>query len=251
MIYNPYPQVDLPFGKDNKYFKILFDAICKVEKRYLYYDVKSADVHKIEEINHSHLERVFAYEVYRQWGNLIEKSCDHSLILNAELDKFIEDGDIILESEQFNCSDENKLKVYPDLILHHDQGDDDIQKIVCEIKRTTRITGKLILGDLYKLCCYMTKEKFHSKYKPFRYGVFLLSGGKLSDIRIGDCEKIRHGDSCCTSKDLQDKFKAILGRIICVAYDGTTLEYETLDKICPELKQNKNELNIDNANRIS
>jgi hypothetical protein len=32
MIYNPYPSIELPFGKDNKYFMQLFDAICMVNK---------------------------------------------------------------------------------------------------------------------------------------------------------------------------------------------------------------------------
>ena len=40
MIYNPYPEINLPFGNDNKYFKWLFDAISQVSKDFFTYSFK-------------------------------------------------------------------------------------------------------------------------------------------------------------------------------------------------------------------
>ncbi len=33
MIYNPYPQIELPFGKDNKWFVLLFGSIIRIVNR--------------------------------------------------------------------------------------------------------------------------------------------------------------------------------------------------------------------------
>lgn len=60
MVYNPFPQIDLPFGKDNKYFLDLFDSIIQVERKYIEYNVKYNDNRYGYE---KHLERVFAYEL--------------------------------------------------------------------------------------------------------------------------------------------------------------------------------------------
>lgn len=73
MIYNPYPQVDLPFGKDNKYFKTLFDAIYNVDEHYIEYKLKSDNVSndemkKIMWKEYLHMNYIISGETKSQMG---------------------------------------------------------------------------------------------------------------------------------------------------------------------------------------
>ena len=233
MIYNPYPQVDLPFGKDNKYFKILFDAIMKVDESFVRYTNKLGNKKKERT---EHLERVFAYELYRQWFNLLDAENIKSLILNAEVHKNL-DKDIDYENNNVT----EQLSVYPDMVLHHSQGDCANQKMICEIKRKEGLNYSKILADLYKLNLYMENIVVKNG-KAFDYGVFILEGDKMAFLK--KCLKkktttkiMRNDISIDSFKNNEDddnennQFKYHSNHIVCIAYDGTTLEYDTLANI--------------------
>lgn len=75
--------------KDKQYFNYLFRAIALVDKKFISYDVYNADLKSLETAYH--LERVFAYELYRQWANILSCECHDKYILNAELDKIVKE----------------------------------------------------------------------------------------------------------------------------------------------------------------
>ena len=79
------------FAKDDEkcvlHFNWLFRAISLVNKKYIDYTVYNGK----KKEKRFHKERVFAYELYRQWANILENECDEPLVLNAELDKIIEE----------------------------------------------------------------------------------------------------------------------------------------------------------------
>lgn len=244
MIYNPYPQVDLPFGKDNLYFKILFDAIMKVDESFVKYENKlgekeNENEEKNDKERNDHIERVFAYELYRQWFNLLEAENIKSLILNAETHKYFETV-INYECEHGKES----ISVYPDMVLHHSQGDCINQKMICEIKRNKGICYEKILADLYKLKLYMEHSVYQNN-KAFDYGVFILEGGKMAFLKellkkktlANVMENNISIDSFNNNDDDNENNKSQYHseHIVCIAYDGTTLEYETLDHILKEI----------------
>lgn len=236
MIYNPFPQVELPYGKDNKYFLDLFDSIIQVDRKYIEYKVKYNDNRYGYE---KHLERVFAYELYRHWGNRI-MSGSPSLMLNAEINKVINVNKIVCDSVNGENGSISKKEttLYPDMVLHHAQGDDKAQIMTCEIKRDRNLSDSLIFGDLYKECCYMSKEKFKEGKEPFRYGVFIVIGDNglshiFEKIKNSTAIKTNDGDEDLKFVDfVKDKtLNSAFSRIVCVAYDGNVLEYNTFNKL--------------------
>lgn len=210
---------------DTSHFNWLFRAISLVRKKYIDYIVYNGN----KEEKQFHKERVFAYELYRQWANILESECNEPLVLNAELDKIIDErigteGDI---EDVYNIVEERK---YPDIVLHNGQGCDKIQKIVCEIKRNTEtiISGSVILADLYKLACYMDKDKFRSGMKPFEYGVFVFVNGSLDKIKAIKKAKIKVSSYDYLFCQFKQEMSKHFENIICVTYDGTAMEYKTL-----------------------
>ena len=219
------------FAKDDEkcvlHFNWLFRAISLVKKKYIDYTVCNGK----KKEKRFHKERVFAYELYRQWANILENECDEPLVLNAELDKIIEErigiDDDDIEKVCINIEEERK---YPDIVLHNGQGSDKIQMIICEIKRNTEtnISGSVILADLYKLACYMDEEKFHSGIKPFEYGVFVFVNGSMNHIKTIKKAKIKVSSNDYTFSQFKQEMNDHFENIICVTYDGTTIEYKTL-----------------------
>lgn len=256
MIYNPYPQVNLPFGNDNKYFLWLFEAIRNVGKHYVEYKHVSSE-NQYDYI--PHLERVFAYELYRQWGNIID-STGEDLVLNGEIDKTLSNDMAIYIHENNEISiDSNKnsknITLYPDLVLHHSQADGTEQIQICEIKRNKDLNGSKILGDLYKLTCYMDNDRFKSKYKnPFKYGIFILVGGRFKDITQKIDSKtaisVKVGNDKPKSYTLEQfsaDLESRLQHIICVSYDGEIIEYQKLSDLLGEIiSKNNNNPNSNN-----
>lgn len=141
-----------------------------------------SDISKIEFLE----ERTFAYELYRQWENLIEDNYE-DMVVNAEVRKkyakltFIKNLIII-----FGLTKKGKphLSFYPDLVFHHSQFDSEKQEIICEIKTKQGIDDNKNIKlnqDLRKLAAYMTDNVL--LYHPFKIGVFILVGGVLTDIK--------------------------------------------------------------------
>ena len=217
------------FVKDNDtdtlHFNWLFRAISLVNKKFISYTVYNG---KNKE-KQFHVERVFAYELYRQWANILESECKEPLVLNAELEKVIEERIGTDDDIENVCNIEEERK-YPDIVLHNGQGSDKIQKIICEIKRNTetKISGSVILADLYKLACYMDEEKFHSGMKPFEYGVFVFVNGSLNQIKAIKKAKIKVSSNDYSFSQFKQEMSKHFDNIICVMYDGTIIEYKTL-----------------------
>lgn len=214
------------FAKENEmavlHFNWLLRAISLVDKKYIDYTIYNGR----EKEKQFHKERVFAYELYRQWANIIENECKESLVLNAELDKIIEER-ISPEDDRENYEE---MRKYPDLVLHDGQDSDNNQKMVCEIKRNTKskISGSAIFADLYKIACYMDEEKFHCGKKPFEYGVFILLNGDLEQIKGIKKVKIKVSANDYSYRQFKEEMNCHFENIICITYNGIILEYKTL-----------------------
>ena len=212
---------------DISHFNWLFRAISLVGKKYLNYMISYGS----EKEKQFHMERVFAYELYRQWANILESECNEPLVLNAELDKIIAEP-IQLGDDEGDAKME-EIRKYPDLVLHNDQGNDNKQKIICEIKRNTdtQLSGSAIFADLYKLTCYMDKEKFCTGNDPFDYGVFILLNGNLEQIKDIKKSKIKVGENDYRYSRFKKEMSKHFKELVCVTYNGTILEFQTLKSI--------------------
>lgn len=238
MNYNPYPQVDLPFGVDNKWFIYLFESIIRVDQSFIEYEIKDVDKVGGPKVigAQAHLERVFAYELYRQWMNYLEIQGIKGVVVNGEIGKFLKDH----FKANLGNSDKTGRDNFPDLVLHKSQGNDETQIMVCEIKREDVNDADLLL-DLYKLSCY-TNEKIFWK-EPFKYGVFIFEGksASLSKLKIKpNTTTLFKGKEVSIEKYKDDKdFKNKFSKIICVSYDGINLEYEQFSKLIDNITKEK------------
>ncbi len=156
-------------------------------------------------------ERSFAYELYRQWQDLIENN-DEDLVINAEVTKKCVDEHTFISKleEIFDLTKEGKPHrcFYPDLVCHHSQFDSDNQEIICEIKTKKGIDDSKntkLNHDLKKLATYMTDMVL--LYHPFKIGVFILVGGVLNDIKnkyiSNDWVKNKVNDIYCISYNIK------------------------------------------------
>ncbi len=130
-------------------------------------------------------ERSFAYELYRQWQDLMENSRE-DLVINAEVPKECVNRSIFLSKLEkiFGLTNEGKphRRFYPDLVCHHSQFDNENQEVICEIKTKNGINDNTKLTyDLKKLASYMTNHVLLCH--PFKVGAFILVGGDFSDIK--------------------------------------------------------------------
>ncbi|MBO4811859.1 MAG: hypothetical protein J5552_09920 [Prevotella sp.] len=131
-------------------------------------------------------ERNFAYELYRQWENLIEYN-NEDMVINAEVPKkYSEEKYLEYLCKIFGYSKKGKIRscFYPDLVYHHSQYDSHIQELICEIKTLNGLKDKSspkLITDLKKLSAYMRKETLLTH--PFNKGAFILLGGTMKDIK--------------------------------------------------------------------
>ena len=84
----------------------------------------------------------------------------------------------------------------------------------------------------------MTKDKFKYGNSPFKYGVFIVIGDmKFSDIygKLNKQTKIKfndNGETLSFSKFVCDNsLSPTFERIVCISYNGNTLEYKKFDDI--------------------
>ena len=183
----------------------MLSALSHVKEDYLTYadnndninDNKNKTIEERDDIQQ--LERVFAYEFYHQWS--IRKS--PCLVLNAEMGKII-----------------NRSYHYPDMALHGGQGDHANNKIILEIKRVCSIgkKGKNIVRDLLKLSVFLNYKKEKDFFANYENAVFILLKGSLEQVY----DAVKH------KRNIRDE-------IICITYDGKTIEIETVG----DLKNNK------------
>ena len=212
------------FMVKDKYLSMFFNALDNVKGKYLIYENDSDKEEYIE-----HVERVFAYELYRQWANLLEN--DEEYVLNAEIGK---SGTHCMEGYKGYDEDNawkkymgDKASIYPDMVLHSGQGTLE-HKIVCEIKRNKGVNSNNMMADLKKLM-FMTGDNFCSN-KPYEYGIFLLFDATfkkvVDSLDINDIKALEH----------ENKFE----KIILVSYGfldrenhkDLKIEFETLANLC-------------------
>ena len=189
----------------------LFKSLLSVKRKYiLYTDSKSGKTLY-------HTERVFAYELYRQWNNRIQFT-NPDFIINGEVEK----------SPKLYNAVYRKMHTFPDLVMHHSQGDGLYQGVVCEIK-TNKVGVYSFIEDIDKLnlfVCGRTKD-----YR-FDYGVFILAGANITHILDIMDEIDNHEFKAC----IRSRNK----RIICAAYDGNQLQTVRFDWLIS--KKNRNQL---------
>lgn len=152
---------------DDVHLRMFFKALLEVDNTYYYYSVN----HKEGPVRmQEHLERVFAYELYHQWSILIteynkRQEDNQRRIINGEAGKKLDE-----------CS------VFPDLILHKGQDDLHNQEIAVEIKRKIALSENNIIIDLSKLSDMLTEGKLCDNATPFKYGIFIVTGGTEDDV---------------------------------------------------------------------
>lgn len=193
----------------------LFDAILHVEKSYLEFEEPEKKVWV------SHLERVFEYELYCQWSKILKREKlfgNSKFVLNAEINK---------NTNYFGHVGEGMI--YPDMVFHHSQGDNKNQGIVCEIKRKGGFNLKSIRDDIEKLDFFIQEE---SNYR-FAIGAFILVGDRIDGIY----DKVAVLKNRMIGLRSTTKTIGTQQRILCIAYNGNTLEFSTLYMIIKNKKK--------------
>jgi len=199
-------EVNLPDDfndSDDSILKCLIQSLFNVKKGYIYY-------HKEEDGKpFPQTERVFAYEFYRQWATKVNDLYGVDYIVNGEPEK----------NRVSTCRKSKHL--YPDLVMHHSQGDVTKQGIVCEIKRKEGLSYLSFRNDIEKLSYFVDKKK--CKY-TFQFGVFILVGSDMGEIIKVISETDKGLLKFNENSDLSPK-------IICITYDGQTMEAIQLSKL--------------------
>lgn len=199
------------FQDKNDLLHDLFESILSVSDKYILYKDKASDKEK------KHLERVFAYELYRQWANRIQFKWGEKLVINGEIEK---------EPKIFDHF-KSRVHKFPDLVLHKGQGNSDFQGIVCEIK-TTHVTPSSFKKDIDKLNCFTCCEE--DNYR-FSFGVFILVGDEMSKI-LTMMDDI--GDDVFNSTS--NKY---FNKLICVSYNHGHLKAVRFDWLIKKRDRDK------------
>lgn len=225
---------------------LLKRAIEEVDERYIRSgDLAHHDKPEVVETEITLAERVFAYELYRQWANLLEPY-KTGLVLNGETRKdFIRDFQIKFKSKRNNSNNNsNFAHFYPDIVLHDENVEESkCNMIVCEIKRYENIGGTI--DDLNKLSLFLSKDlkpkmdEVH--WDSYHYAVLLLVGPKKdnNEASIELFEKLKNKIEAKRSELDIDSTKQ--QRIICMTYNGTkeSLKYASLKEIMNEVNPQK------------
>lgn len=202
--------------------KSLFESILKVDKTYLHYTNEKSKKKKNRQI-FEHVERVFAYELYRRWAN--NKSRPKGTIVNAEISK-----------QLYSEPTDEKIKLtYPDMVLHGGQNSSE-HFLICEIKRYENVKADSMAQteDLNKLGYFLNKELMVTDnivtWKEYQYGVYILIGYKdnLPDMD-SSLDYIKSRIKKTELNVLPEYYK----KIICLAYNGdkNNIFYTTLDQL--------------------
>lgn len=178
--------IDVEF---DEYERLFLHSIGKVRKDFVAYN------------NIYHVERVFAYELYYNIRNKLNRHNPNGLLLNGEITKYFE---------------LNKKWRSPDLVLHG--GYDPItigngsQHIICEIKSSrNEVKVKEFKKDIRSLA-----EGIHNL--NYHYGVFILLGTQEKLKELIKKSKVRK----------PKEIKKIL--TVCVSHTGTP-EYDWLETL--------------------
>lgn len=179
--------------KDNEdqILRCFLQSILEVDEGYIFYHS--------DKDTFAQTERVFAYEFYRKWANKVDALYNKKYLVNGEPEK---------STSMFRTVNHK----YPDLVLHHNQGDIRNQGIVCEVKRKEGFSTKSFRDDIEKLCYFVSK----CDYK-FQFGTFVLVGTNMSDI-ISAVSDIQKSSINFNARD--NSFE----KIVCITYNGCEME---------------------------
>lgn len=237
------PTID---GFDNSFSNYLYSffvAVKRVNINYIKYtylgtniDPKTLPDQSLEDykVDIGHVERVFAYELYRQWYNQDLITHNPNLIINAEIPKE-------LIAEVLNS---DKHLYYPDMVLHAGQQTCDSNILVCEIKRKeyANLHPEKLNDDIKKLYLFVDKKtntsKKKPKWKPYEIGVFLMTVKELKNdekYSLNLISELFDETIFSLNKGKRHSTK----KIICAIYDGKELLYDTLCNLIKQAKKSK------------
>lgn len=215
--------------EDKYHFFNLFLAITLVKRDYLSINHKTLDDLKDCQVckdgkrkksEESLLERTFAYELYRQWQNILDAT-GSSLHVDAEIGKKLSNESINFQKLKSMKGDYKE----PDLVLHKSQGNNENQTFVCEIKRNVNLDDEKVINDILKLCHFIDPKIWGGN--PYKYGIFIVIKKdmvelttQIKGLKNKLCEEIKKSD-----------LDVDLSRIICLTYDGDIVKYEVLNNI--------------------
>ena len=235
----PHSKIHIDNVEIRDHLQLLFQAILNVSDKYIHYSVlpiqfnnnEEQDLREEQDLKEKqHLERVFAYELYHQWSNVLSSNHIENVLINGEIYKN-------LKIKPISTDENGKIikEVYPDLVLHASQGNDKKQFIICEIKRAKYLSDKYVFADLLKISCYLSDNRFDQGKRPFELGVFIVVGEhdlkKIFEIK--EETTIEWDNKTYDFKQFKEEFKDVFNRIICLKYDGNdkSLEYNSLSNL--------------------
>ena len=158
-----------------RHLKKFLDAVVSVPRDYYIYEINESTIKSnpntpttVDKYGlFSHVERVFAYELYHRWSCRLFGNKE-GWVINGEVGKY-------LKWFYNNKYDDNGKQKYPDLVLHKGQDNNDGHMIVCEIKRKDKV-GQGIAEDLNKLCRFTCEQdnKHGWSFTPYYCGIYLI-----------------------------------------------------------------------------
>ena len=212
-IYNEdYPR---PFSIEN--LEMLENAIRRVTNRYCIWDYNT----QIQQRG----ERVFAYELYHQFRNLLANAPNNlNLRFDGEIDKNLDENvdycrvePILLRIRNGRYLRDDR-KFSPDLVLHLAQNNrlQDNQSLIIEIK-TKKVGNSELAKDLLKLNHYI-------RIINFQYGVFISVNTNFDNLK----QQIR--DIFNNPDGWENRFN----RIVIFNHNDEILQVNTLQNILQE-----------------
>ena len=175
------------------------------------------------------LERTFAYELYRQWMNILEIERSE-LTVNAEVAKEMS----LMPTEDVFCEFFNGTLKYPDLILHKSHNTIKPNTFVCEIKRHEGLTFEEVVQDISKLCAFLSHQIWGNN--PYRYGFFIVIRDILESIK-NILNSVRTSNDYKFYLKLKENNQELFKKIICISYDDNNITYDTLYNILYETNE--------------
>lgn len=212
-------------------------AVCEVKKNFYNFDFNGTNYKptcvNVESL--SHVERVFAYELYHQWSKIIDRE---NWVLNGEAGKY-------LQWFYENRNEKDLKQKYPDLVQYSlNSNDEESHMIVCEIKREYNVAEDLQedILKLYGFTCSSENDTSKGRwFQSYKCGIFLMIGNDISVLQRNlEINKSRRYGTWKVFKQIpSDETKKILC-VLCKEKDGKiSVQYQSLYNIVEDKLNNK------------